>query len=311
MEERSIKIIILYGGRGEEREISIISAENVAHALGKEFEVEEILLDQEALPEGIAPHEGIVFPLIHGDFGEDGRLQKLLEEKNFVFVGSGSYANSLFIDKKEAKVLAKNLGLNTLPFVSFPYSAPPDWKEVEQLFGGTIILKPTNKGSSVGVKICRNFNDWQNALKDLKKWAWMIEPYLEGAREVSVGILNNEVLGVVEIIPKVGFYDYGNKYTRGACTYEFPAKINPELDGKIKSAVEKLFKYAGCLDFARADFLIRGDEALFMEMNTIPGMTESSLITKSAACNGYSLDKLLHEIVQRSLKVYRERYWLF
>jgi D-alanine-D-alanine ligase len=130
----------------------------------------------------------------------------------------------------------------------------------------------------------------------------MLEPYIKG-RELTIGVLNGKGMGVVEIVPKLGFYDYHNKYTPAASEYLYPAKISANVEKTIRKAAEIVFDKANCIDFARADFILdQDDQAWFLEMNTIPGMTALSLFPKSASCEGYSFEEVLRIIVESAIK---------
>ena len=291
------RIIILCGGQSGEREVSLHSAEPVFEALKKRYPTRLLRLDANALPTELNPETDLIFPLTHGDFGEDGRLQALLEAKDFTYVGSDSQASALCMDKMRSKRLAKGRGI--LPAVELTIGQALNREMLEKTLKTTaFVLKPTDKGSSIGVHLCENFDALCVAWSDIKEGHWMIEPYVRG-RELTVGLLHGKALGVGEICPKEGFYDYHNKYTEGACEYIFPALLEDTVAEHLRHFSETFFNAAGCRDFGRADFLMDADRKVwFLEMNTIPGMTAQSLLPKSAACVGISFEALLKRLIE-------------
>ena len=297
------KIIILCGGQSGEREVSLHSAGYVFETLKKMYSTRLLRLDENRLPTELNPETDLVFPLIHGDFGEDGQLQALLEERNFTYVGSDAKASALCMDKIRSKHLAAGNGLSVLPAVELTVGQALDREAIEKALKSTaFVLKPTDKGSSIGVHLCSNFDALQVAWAEVQDGYWMIEPYAHG-RELTVGILHGKAIGVGEICPKEGFYDYHNKYTEGACDYFFPALLEDTVEERLRRFSEIFFKAAACRDFGRADFImdINGN-VWFLEMNTIPGMTAQSLLPKCAACVGITFEALLRRLIERTCR---------
>lgn len=292
------KIIILCGGQSGEREVSLHSAEPVFEALKKMYPTRLLRLDENTLPKDLNPETDLIFPLIHGDFGEDGQLQALLEEKSFTYVGSDAKASALCMDKIRSKHLAAESGLSVLPAVEPTIRQALNREMLEKTLKTTaFVLKPTDKGSSIGVHFCENFDALCAAWSKVKEGHWMIEPYVRG-RELTVGLLHGKALGVGEICPKEGFYDYHNKYTEGACEYIFPALLEDTVAERLRRFSEIFFKVAGCRDFGRVDFIMdTNGDVWFLEINTIPGMTDQSLLPKSAACVGITFEALLKRLV--------------
>lgn len=295
-------IVILCGGQSGERDVSIKSAEPVFNVLKNLYPTQLIRLDENKLPEGLNADTDLIFPLIHGDFGEDGQLQLLLEQGHFAYLGSDSTSSALCIDKMRSKQLALQHGLPALPGIMIKAGDELDKALLKDLGGNAYMLKPTDKGSSIGVHLCKNYEALQSAWEEIRTGTWMIEPYVHG-RELTVGLLQGKALGAVEIRPKHGFYDFKNKYTAGACEYLFPAPIEEETLLRLQEVAVDFFKYAGCLDFGRVDFILEPNgNVLFLEMNTIPGMTSQSLLPKSAACVGIPFEKLLTSLIEEARK---------
>lgn len=292
-------IVILCGGQSGEREVSLHSSEPVFETLKKMYPTRLLRLDENTLSQDLNPESDLIFPLIHGDFGEDGRLQMLLEEKGFTYVGSDPKASALCMDKIRSKHLAAENGMSVLPAIEPTVGQALDREAIEKMPKSTaFVLKPTDKGSSIGVHLCENFDALCVAWSDVKEGHWMIEPYACG-RELTVGLLHGKSLGVGEICPKQGFYDYHNKYTEGACEYIFPALLEDTVAERLRRIAEIFFKAAGCRDFGRADFVTDTDgNVWFLEMNTIPGTTAQSLLPKSAACVGITFEALLRRLIE-------------
>lgn len=293
------EIVILCGGISGEREVSIRSAQCVYEALKNYYPVRSICLDRNALPEDLNPETDFIFPLVHGDFGEDGALQRLLDQQNFAYLGSDVAASECCIHKMQSKRLAQTQGIPVLPALALQPRQPLDRAFLEDTLQCTAFaLKPENKGSSLGVHLCPDFDTLQAAWDTIHGGLWMLEPYIHG-RELTIGLLQGQALGVVEIRPKHGFYDYHNKYTVGASEYLYPAPIPPDTTKAVQSFSAKFFKAAQCLDFGRADFLLEPNgNVWFLEMNTIPGVTAQSLVPKSAACVGLAFSDFLKKMVE-------------
>ena len=297
------RVVILSGGQSGERDVSFKSAEPVFEVLKKLYPTHLIRLDENQLPDDLNPKEDLIFPLIHGDFGEDGQLQTLLEQGGFSYIGSDSKTSALCMDKMRSKQLAQAHQLPVLPGIALKIGQNLDETFLcETLGSNSFVLKPIDKGSSIGVHLCNDFNELKAIWSTLSAGNWMVERYVRG-RELTLGILKGEPLGVVEIRPKHGFYDFKNKYTSGACEYLYPAPIAPEITQKVQSIGVEFFRHAKCRDFGRIDCILEPDGNLWLlEMNTIPGMTAQSLFPKSAACIGLSFENLLKQLIDEALK---------
>lgn len=295
-----IKIVVLYGGVGPEREVSLKSGEAIGQALAANFEVEMLCLDAEQLPESIDTKTAIVFPALHGTFGEDGQLQALMEAAGVHFAGSGSKASRLCMDKDRTKQIARDLGVLVPEGMAFTGNAVPLADEVIDRLGESLVVKPTDKGSSVGLYFTEHRSALGVTLSQIHDGNWLIEQRIRG-RELTVGLLKGKAMGIVEIVSASGVYDYSAKYTPGSTEYHFPAELDAALTAKIQQQAEQIYAACDCRDFARVDFLLDGADAYFLEVNTLPGLTATSLLPKSASCVGYDFAGLAAELVAGAL----------
>lgn len=299
----SPEIVVLCGARSPERAVSLRSGAACAEALAKTFAgVRLVVLDENALPPGLDPSRHVIFPVIHGDYGEDGRLQAELEARGFAFAGCDSVASALCIDKVATKARLRSAGVPVAPEVAFPASRRPRARSVAARLGRELVMKPADKGSSVGLHMLSGARSLGRVLSRIRSGNWMIEPRLRG-RELTVGLLDGKAMGVVEIVPKSGDYDYRSKYTAGATRYLFPAPIPEETAAAIRVAAERLFAGCGCRDFARADvILLPSGRFFFLEVNTLPGLTATSLLPKSASCAGLDFPALVRRMIEPALR---------
>jgi len=303
----SIKIAVLAGGIGEERDISLQSGENIASALkAANFNVilSDITPDNTAIL-GDASID-IFFIALHGAFGEDGKLQKILEQKNLTYTGSNAKASELAFDKIRSKNAFINAGIATPPFIEIKISADLDCLEqkLNLLNAEKFVIKPANQGSSVGITITDRtdlalaaanacLNDFGDSI---------IEKFIPG-KEITVGIIGNRPLPIIEIVSNNGFYDYNSKYIDQSTKYLFDTITDRQLIKNINSQTVKCFNILGCEQFARIDFIISNDNLPYaLEVNTIPGFTSHSLLPKAAQNAGISQPQLCETIVHLALK---------
>ena len=294
------EIVVLYGGVGAEREISLQSGEAMAAGLIKNFAVKAIVLKEEAMPDSVDASKHVVFPALHGSFGEDGRLQELLESEGIHYCGSDAVASRLCMDKAGTKVKARDLRIAVPEAISFDGSEAPLADDVIEKLGTSLVIKPTNEGSSVGLHFTEHRSALGVTLSGIRSGQWLVEQRIRG-RELTVGVLKGAAMGVVEIVSQSGVYDYKAKYTPGSTEYIFPADLEPEVEAKVKDHAEQLFVACGCRDFARVDFLLDGKRPYFLEINTLPGLTATSLLPKSASCVGLDFEQLATELVQPAI----------
>lgn len=291
------QITVLCGGASAESAVSLVSGKCVADALRGTHDVVLRVLPDNTLPLDLNPTETVVFPAMHGDFGEDGALQALLQERGFAFAGSGSESSALCMHKSRTKARVADCGFALAQEIIFPHDQPPCADEAVARLGDCPVLKPADKGSSVGLTMPDSSAALRQALQTLPPGLWMLEQHLTG-REMTIGLLDGEALGIVEIFPQGGVYDYARKYTGGTTRYEYPARLDASLSRSIQDAAETAFRLCDCRDFARVDFILCGGVAYFLEINTIPGLTPTSLLPKSASSMGMDFNQLARRMIE-------------
>ena len=304
---RSLKaIIVLYGGFGDEREVSIKSGEQVINALKLNHTVEAICLEDRIIPDWIQPDSHIVFPMIHGAFGEDGDLQNILFEMGIEFLGSDAESSALCMDKSIAKERVQALGVKTAESLSFDGNTIPLADNVIKKLGSSVVLKPRDSGSSYGLSIIENRSSMGVALSKINTGNWLVERRLKG-RELTIGLLGGNALEIVEIKYLKECYDYDTKYLSDSTEYLCPAELPKEITERIKSEAEAIYRSCGCRDFARIDFILERETPYFLEVNTIPGMTPQSLLPKSALAKGIDFNTLIEKMLTFGIKRYNQR----
>lgn len=295
------QIIVLYGGVGSEREVSLRSGANMLSALEAAFPVTGIELHDASLPPSIDPECSVVFPALHGEFGEDGTLQGLMEEAGITFAGCDAESSRRCMDKQAIKSLAAEMGIPIPKGLCLDTGESLSAETIRETIGEDCVVKPCDQGSSVGVEFISGADAVATWWQGIRNGRWLIEERIHG-RELTVGLLNGKAQGIVEIVSTSGFYDYQAKYTPGFSRYEYPAKLPAELTKQIQLMSERIFSAAGCRDFARVDFLLAGEsDVRLLEINTIPGLTATSLLPKSASCNGYTFEQLAAAMVQPAI----------
>ncbi len=300
---RPLDVTVLMGGPSAERDISLLSGEAIAAALercGHKVTRSDIMPnDLSALDRQGAD---VVFIALHGDFGESGEVQQLCEGRGLRYTGSGPYSSRAAMDKAATKQLLKRAGLDT-----------PDWMIIEEFHSHErvaqwlaelpppVVLKPVNGGSSVDVIIARDEATRDAAIEMLldRYGRVMLEQYAPG-RELTVGILGDEALPVLEIVPDGDFYDKYAKYDDGAATrYVFAHGLSDELCDRVRTAALTCHRILKCRDMSRVDFILDADNVpQILETNTIPGFTSHSLLPMAAAKVGIGFDELVDRIVQ-------------
>jgi UDP-N-acetylenolpyruvoylglucosamine reductase len=311
------RIYVLCGGDSPEREISLKTAENIYQTLQqKGFKV--FLLDCPHLEDfdlGLINSNTIFFLAFHGGFGEDGRMQKILEEHKAYFTGSGAYASTVAMNKLQTKLIALNAGINTPNYLHFKFNQPikayrrstafsiDQINIVPQLMQFPLIIKPVNLGSTVGVKVCKNFNQLKDAISEIKQLdsEFLVEDFLSG-EEITVAVLRNKALPPIRLKYEDDIFDYNLKYKDKKVEYEF-LETNYK---NINFLAEKIFKEIKCYSYARIDFRSDGNTLYLLEINTLPGLTKMSLFPKSAKKCGIEFEQLLIFLLEDALKRYEK-----
>ena len=288
-----MKIIIICGGNSSEKEISVKSGMTIFSSIKKKYESEIILLNNDYTEIKDKYRDGdIVFNALHGGYGENGEIQEFFEKEGINFMGSGSKACRIAINKDRCKRIASELNIN-IPFGKMFDGDISIFDEFDVPF----VMKPNREGSSVGFSIINNKKEMLKSLRKNNHQEIVFEEFIKG-REITVSVLGDEVLPIVEIIPRQGVYDYDSKYTKGKTDYIVPAKIDLETEKIIKIKTLELFKKINCKDYARVDYILSEENIpFFLEVNTSPGMTETSLFPKSAKAENLCFDRLLEIII--------------
>ena len=281
------RIGILMGGHNAEHEVSMSTGKALAGALrSRGYQVVEIVVDADlpvvVLREGVE----VAFVALHGRWGEDGCVQGLLEAMRIPYTGSGVLASALSMDKVFAKVVFRQRGLPVVEDVVLDRESLDSLSVSDLPFDLPVIVKPSREGSSVGVSIVRDAAGFIRALEQTRELAGelLVERYVPG-REIQVAVLDDKPLGAIEIVPAGEFYDYEAKYDSGGATrYLFPAPLSKAETDRVLDICARAYRALGCRGVSRVDTILASDGEFFLlEVNTIPGMTEASLVPKIAA----------------------------
>ena len=333
MSNANINVALLLGGTSPEKEVSKSSAKSIVKALyylgyrvklinpayglnqpndeGKFFEEKEYTQISnrnyvEVINSTIFDDVDIAFIALHGKWGEDGTIQSLLEMRGIKYTGSNILASALAMDKCMAKVMFQHFDVTT-PRWFVVSKKEHDFKlvqnKIRKFFGYPCIIKPNDQGSTVGLTVCRGDVEVEEAVKKALEFSdkALIEEYIAG-RELTVGVIGQQVLPVLEIKPKSGLYDYTAKYTSGMSEYIVPADIPPKVAEHLQHQALLAFNSVGCESYARVDFRLTKDyKSYCLEVNTLPGMTSTSLVPKMAKATGISFEELIDRIIKTAL----------
>ncbi len=340
---KGIKVAVLLGGTSPERDVSIISGKYVTQGLREAGYIvkpidpalgvnqpeneDELFISSiretppteedlakfsnkniiECINSHLLDDVDVVFIILHGKWGEDGTVQALLDLRGKKYTGSGVLASAIGIDKNISKIVFKHHGVQT-----------PEWftirknkidlkkirEKIEKTFSYPCVVKPNDQGSTVGLSVVNCPEEIESAIELAFKYSDLVivEDFIEG-KELTVGILGDIALPVIEIIPKGGIYDYYHKYTKGATEYIVPAEIPSQWTLKLQEQALLAFESIGCKGFARVDFRVKDNGEIYcLEINTIPGMTGTSLVPKAAKAAGIEFPELVDRIVKLALE---------
>ncbi len=336
----SLKIAVLLGGTSAERDVSLVSGVEVAKALQSkghtveaidcafgnrlvqnwnqgsaeiihvepsEIEAQKAQLDRNIFKtvDYISRNEfDLVFLALHGGYGENGQLQALLDLAGVPYAGCGYEASVLAMDKHFSKIMFEKAGVPTAPWVLL--QSPDEFRpEMLEPIGFPVVVKPNDQGSTVGLTIADSLQMVPEAVKLAFRYSKtvMLEKFIPG-RELTVPVLGDQALPVIEIIPEHGIYDYECKYQSGKSRYVVPAKLPDHLTQKVSQYALKAFRELRCRDYARIDFrLFENSDRLFcLEVNSLPGMTPTSLVPKSAKATGLDFPELVEKIARFAIE---------
>jgi len=329
-----LKVLLLLGGTSPEREVSKSTGKSVyeallnlgheviildpAYGINQPFEVEdyfnqndytEILNENylDAINLISAEQINVAFLALHGKYGEDGTIQSLLELKGIKYTGSKVLSSAIAMDKIMSKILFEEYKVITPKWFHFKKGerTTEDVNNlIEQKFGYPAVIKPNDQGSTVGLTICKSSEQLVEAIHNAFEYSdrILVEEYIPG-RELTVAVIDNLALPVLEIRPKHGIYDYECKYTSGMSEYIVPADVTEEVAKSLQEIAVQACKSLRCEVYARVDFRLSPDNKVYtLEVNTLPGMTSLSLVPKMAKAMGISFEQLIEKIITLSLK---------
>ncbi|HOK34381.1 MAG TPA: D-alanine--D-alanine ligase [Fervidobacterium sp.] len=301
-----MKIAVLMGGISKEREISLRSGKRIAQAL-RNFghNVDEIDVSYDTIYEiGKLKNYDVLFNILHGTFGEDGRMQAILDAISVPYTGSGVETSVIAFDKYLCSLLVNDL----VDIPTYMLISKDTYQEFIKDIEFPCVIKPRREGSSIGIHICHSIDELESALKmEFDRYNELIaQKYIKGT-EVTISVIdidsNPTVLPILELRPKKEFYDYEAKYTDGLTEFIIPAQIGEKMTRKIEKIALDIYKKLGCRHFARIDGIISNDRFYFLEVNTLPGMTDLSDLPMSAKAYGMAFEELVNNIV---LQAYRD-----
>jgi D-alanine-D-alanine ligase len=300
------RIGVLMGGISHEREVSLKTGSAILKALQeREYQAVGIEVSSDIVQRLLDEQIGTAFIALHGRWGEDGTVQGLLELLRIPYTGSGVLASALAMNKIKAKEIFLYHDIPTPEFIT-----PREEELPDPPFPPPWVVKPASEGSTIGVDIVMENTGLKEAIRKARGYDQqvLIERFIEG-KELTVGILAGKPLPVIEIVPHGGFYDYQAKYTAGQTEYICPARISEQKQDEVQRACLNAYHALGCSGCARVDLrLSEEDKPFVIEVNTVPGMTETSLVPKAAAHIGITFPQLVETILEEaSLKVEESR----
>ncbi|MFD1018514.1 D-alanine--D-alanine ligase family protein [Thalassobacillus hwangdonensis] len=307
-----MKIAVLYGGTSGEREVSLSTGKGIIEALEKNgHEVTGIDFHPERLDEILKLEVDLVFIGLHGRFGEDGRIQGLLDMIGLPYVGSGVLASALAMDKSRAKQIFKQAGIPIAQSNAYAVDQYETLNEMEvdikENFTLPFVIKPNQEGSTLGLTIVREWSQVADALKNAADSddVILVEDYISG-KEVTVPVIGlkgkEQALPIIEIIPKGDHYDFASKYEPGGSEHIVPARVSDRLTEEIQQFAVHAHQALGCDVYSRVDFILTEEDVpVILEVNTLPGMTPTSLFPDSASKIGWSYDEMIERFVELTM----------
>lgn len=299
-----MKVGIIMGGISSEREVSLASGESIFNNIDKKkYEVSKIIIDKKT--DIIEKVKGLDFALLalHGKFGEDGTVQSFLEIMNIPYSGCGSLSSALCMDKNLSKKLLRDENIRTAEWVIVKSIEDINYNEIEKI-GYPVFVKPNNGGSSVATFKIHRKEEIKDAVKEGLKYdnEVMIESFIKG-REITCPIFDGELFPILEIKSKSEFYDYNQKYADDGAEH-LPVKLEKNMYNEVKGMALKTFNTLKCEVYARVDMIVAENNIPYiLEVNTLPGMTATSLFPQSAEAKGISYSKFIDLIIDKSLKL--------
>ncbi|MDR5587331.1 MULTISPECIES: D-alanine--D-alanine ligase [Clostridium] len=301
-----MKVGVIMGGISSEREISLKSGKSIVDSINKDkYEVISIVIDEKE--DIINKVKGIDFALLalHGQFGEDGTVQSVLQTLGIPYSGCGPLSSSMCMDKDISKCILKADNIRTAPWINLRRNDQINYEEIEKM-GYPVVVKPTHGGSSVATFIIKEEKDIESAVTEAFKWdsEVIIEKFIKGD-EITCPVFGDKMLPVVAIKPKAEFFDFTAKYADGGSD-EFVTELPKELHEEVEEMALATYKALKCEVYSRVDMIVTEDKVPYiLEVNTLPGMTPNSLIPKSAAGLNISFPELIDMIIDESMKVIR------
>jgi D-alanine-D-alanine ligase len=299
------KIGVLMGGLSSERDVSLSSGNAILQALkGKGYDAVSIDVGRDVAERMRKAGVEVAFNGLHGKFGEDGAIQGLLEVTGIPYTGSGILASAMGMNKIISKTVFKAYGLHVGPFTVVSANDKESLKAAQDTIGFPLVVKPSSEGSSVGVSIVNTGEELAPAVKLALSYdrEVLVERYISGM-EVQVGILGKRALGAIEIVPKDVFYSYKAKYEQGMSEHFFPARVPEAVYKRTLDAGLAAHRSLGCRGYSRVDFIIdAAGTPYILEVNTLPGMTATSLLPDIARGTGMSFPDLVEEILRLALE---------
>ena len=307
----NFNIAILFGGISSEREVSVNSALEIYNALPDFLNVNLIELNHLNFSSFIneLDKDTLVFNALHGGEGENGQIQSYLSHHKIPYTGSDATASMLAMNKHFTKIIALENNILTPNWLSVNLNDADDKSKIlsykSNKFKFPVVVKPNSQGSTLGLSIVDNVDGIKDAIDMASIYSdnIIVEKFICG-RELTVGILGDKALDIVEIIPKSGFYDYESKYTKGQSDYICPAILDENLIAKIKENALRIHNALGCRHYSRVDFILceKTGEPYMLEVNTLPGMSKTSLLPMSAKSKGISFKNLVKTIIRKAIK---------